>query len=108
VSDEPNLTARAGLSLESRIKHLIVEALALDDVTPDEIVTEDPLFVEGLGLDSIDALELALAIHKEFGVKTAPDDERNREIFYSVASLAEFIRTAPKEGAPAEPAEGTG
>jgi acyl carrier protein len=84
--------------LESQLKHLIVEALSLDDVTPDEIETDAPLFVEGLGLDSIDALELALAIHKKFGVKTAPDDERNRQIFHSVASLAEFIRTERAAG----------
>jgi acyl carrier protein len=79
-------------SLEDRLKKLIVESLALEDVTPEEIETEAPLFVEGLGLDSIDALELALAIHEEFGVKTSPEDERNREIFYSVKSLADFIR----------------
>lgn len=79
-------------SLESRIKHLIVDALMLEDVKPEDIETEAPLFVEGLGLDSIDALELALAIHKEFGVRTEADDERNREIFHSVASLAKFIR----------------
>lgn len=78
-------------SLEDRLKHLIVDALALEDVEPSEIVTEEPLFVEGLGLDSIDALELALAIQEEFGVVTSPDDERNREIFYSVKSLSEFI-----------------
>jgi acyl carrier protein len=79
-------------SLEERLKKLIVESLALEDVTPEEIETDAPLFVEGLGLDSIDALELALAIHEEFGVKTTPEDERNREIFHSVKSLAEFIR----------------
>jgi acyl carrier protein len=79
-------------ALEDRLKKLIVESLALEDVTPEEIDTDAPLFVEGLGLDSIDALELALAIHEEFGIKTAPDDERNREIFYSVKSLADFIR----------------
>ena len=78
-------------SLEDRLKHLIVDALALEDVEPGEIETEMPLFVEGLGLDSIDALELALAIKEEFGVETSPDDERNREIFFSVKSLAEFI-----------------
>ena len=80
-------------SLEDRLKNLIVEALALEDVEPSEIETEDALFVEGLGLDSIDALELALAIQEEFGVATSPDDERNREIFYSVKSLAEFIQS---------------
>lgn len=79
-------------SLEDRLKTLIVESLALEDVDPQEIRTEEALFVEGLGLDSIDALELALAIQEEFGVATSPDDERNREIFYSVKSLADFIR----------------
>ncbi|MFW6051013.1 MAG: phosphopantetheine-binding protein [Myxococcota bacterium] len=84
-------------SLESRLKKLIVESLMLEDVSPDEIETEAPLFVEGLGLDSIDALELALAIHQEFGVKTSPEDERNREIFYSVKSLADFIRSESEQ-----------
>jgi acyl carrier protein len=79
-------------SLEFRLKKLIVEALILEDVKPEDIETEAPLFVEGLGLDSIDALELALAIHQEFGVRTTQGDERNREIFYSVKSLAAFIR----------------
>lgn len=79
-------------SLEDQLKDLIVEALALEDVDPAEINTEEALFVEGLGLDSIDALELALAIQEKFGVATSPDDERNRELFYSVKTLAEFIR----------------
>ena len=79
-------------SIESRLKRLIVEALMLDDVVPEEIEDEAPLFVEGLGLDSIDALELALAVHKEFGVRTSAEDERNREIFFSVKNLSEFIR----------------
>lgn len=90
-------------TLEGQIKKLIVDALMLEDVTPEEIETEAPLFVEGLGLDSIDALELALAIHKEFGVKTSPDDERNREYFHSVASLAKFIRENQGAGESAEP-----
>ncbi len=79
-------------SLEDRLKKLIVETLVLEDVEPSSIETEAPLFGEGLGLDSIDALELALAIHSEFGVRTREDDERNREYYYSVKSLAEFIR----------------
>jgi acyl carrier protein len=88
-------------SLELRLKHLIVESLMLEDVKPEDIETEAPLFVEGLGLDSIDALELALAIHQAFGVKTSPEDERNRQIFHSVKSLAEFIRS--EQGAAASP-----
>jgi len=79
-------------SLEERLKKLVVESLALEDVEPEEINTEEALFVEGLGLDSIDALELALAIQEEFGVVTSPDDERNQELFYSIKSLADFIR----------------
>jgi acyl carrier protein len=80
----------------------------LEDVKPEDIETEAPLFVEGLGLDSIDALELALAIHQQFGVKTSQEDERNRQIFYSVKSLAEFIRAeqsaaAAGAAAPAAP-----
>ena len=78
-------------SLEEQLKHLIVDALALEDVEPGEIETDAPLFVEGLGLDSIDALELALAIQEKFGVAT---------------SLAEFVRaqTGAAPGAAAEPA----
>ncbi len=74
-------------SLEDQLKDLIVEALALEDVDP-----------EGLGLDSINALELALAIQEKFGVATSPDDERNRELFFSVKTLAEFIRAETNAG----------
>lgn len=83
--------------LDLEIKRLIVDTLMLEDVEAEEIETEAPLFGDGLGLDSIDALELALAIHKKFGVKTSPDDERNREYFYSVSSLREFIRANEPE-----------
>lgn len=92
-------------SLELQLKHLIVQSLMLEDIKPENIETEAPLFVEGLGLDSIDALELALAIHQQFGVKTSQEDERNREIFYSVKSLAEFIR-AERRAAAAAASEG--
>lgn len=91
-------------SLEDRVKHLIVDTLMLEDVAPEDIVTDAPLFIEGLGLDSIDALELALAIHKEFGVRTREDDEKNREHFHSVKSLAEFIRAEQAKAATAEAA----
>ena len=84
-------------AIEDRLKKLIVESLALEDVKPEDIDSEAPLFVEGLGLDSIDALELALAIHEEFGVKTSAEDERNRELFFSVKSLADFIRSEKPE-----------
>ena len=76
---------------EAELKSLIVEVLMLEDVTPAEIDSEAPIFGEGLGLDSIDALELALAIGKRYGVRIKADDERNREIFRSVKNLAAFI-----------------
>jgi acyl carrier protein len=81
-------------TLEDRLKKLIVETLALEDVDPASIESEAPLFGEGLGLDSIDALELALAINTEFGVRTQENDPKNREYFHSVKSLAEFVRTS--------------
>jgi acyl carrier protein len=84
--------------LELRIKQVIVDALMLEDVKPEDIKTDAPLFVEGLGLDSIDALELAVALHSEFGIRTKADDERNREIFNSVSSLAKFIQEERDKG----------
>ncbi|MFT6081338.1 MAG: acyl carrier protein [Hyphomicrobiaceae bacterium] len=88
--------------LVARIKEIIVETLALEDVDPTTIETDAPLFGEGLGLDSIDALELALAFHKEFGVRTHENDENNREYYESVASLAKFIAAKQAEGAASE------
>lgn len=87
--------------LEDRLKKLIVDTLALEDVEPASIETDAPLFGEGLGLDSIDALELALAIHKEFGVRTQENDENNREYYFSVASLAKFIQDKQAESSAA-------
>ena len=77
--------------LEAELKRLIVEALVLEDIAPEEIESEAPLFVEGLGLDSIDALELAMALEERFGVKIEDDPDENRRIFASVRSLAEFV-----------------
>lgn len=91
-------------TLEDQLKRLIVDTLALEDVTPESIETDAPLFGEGLGLDSIDALEIALAVHAKFGVKTVANDEKNREYYYSIKSLAEFIRTRQNENGAAQPA----
>jgi len=77
--------------LEAEIKHLIVEALMLEDLRPEEIVSEDPLFVEGLGLDSIDALEIAMALEQRYGVVVGEDPEQNERVFASVRNLAEFV-----------------
>ena len=76
---------------EQKIKETIVAALDLEDLTPADIQTDAPLFGEGLGLDSIDALELGMAVKKTFGVTFASDPAENRKIFYSVKTLADFI-----------------
>jgi acyl carrier protein len=85
------LSPREALELE--IKRIIVEALVLEDVKPADIETSAPLFIEGLGLDSIDALELAMALEERFGVTIGEDPEENREFFASVASLADLVES---------------
>jgi acyl carrier protein len=85
-------------ALQGELKQLIVEALMLEDVRPEQIDTEAPLFGEGLGLDSIDALELAIAIDRRFGVKIEAEDERNKEIFRNVQSLARHIEESRSAG----------
>ena len=72
--------------LVADIKALLVEVLALEDIRPDEIETDAPLFIEGLGLDSIDALELAMALAEKYGVIITDDPERNQAIFASVCT----------------------
>ena len=77
------------LSLE--LKRMIIETLELEDITPDDIEPDAPLFGEGLGLDSIDALELAMVLEERYGVQLGEDPDENREIFHSVQSLANFV-----------------
>jgi len=79
------------MSLENELKELIIEALMLEDVDAGDIDSDEPLFVEGLGLDSIDALELAMAIDKKYGVRIKADDEQNKQIFANVKSLATYV-----------------
>jgi acyl carrier protein len=77
--------------LEREIKVLIVESLKLEGVTPESIDSAAPLFGDGLGLDSIDALELAMALRKRFGVKFEASNAANRETFGSVRNLAAYV-----------------
>ncbi len=79
--------------MELEIKKLIISALSLEDITPDDIDAAAPLFGEGLGLDSIDALELGLALQKRFGVLLSADAQEMRQHFASVEALARFIGT---------------
>lgn len=76
---------------ERELAELIVTALNLEDVAPEDIDPEAPLFKTGLGLDSIDALELALEISKRYGFQLRSDDENNVRIFSSLRSLAQHI-----------------
>lgn len=76
---------------EQVLARLIVETLNLEDVDPAEIDPEDPLFGEGLGLDSIDALELALAITQQYSVQLKVDDEDMKQAFGTLRSMNEFI-----------------
>jgi acyl carrier protein len=78
-------------SFETEIAQLIISCTGLEDVRPEEIDPEAPLFVEGLGLDSIDALEIGVALVKRYGVKLTADNENNRRHFRSVRALAAFV-----------------
>jgi acyl carrier protein len=85
-------------TLISELKTLLIDGLHLEDIQPDDILPDDPLFGEGLGLDSIDALEIAVLLDREYGIKITSDDNRNQAIFESLNSLAAFIaanRTKP-------------
>ncbi len=84
--------------LELEIKNLIIQSLNLEGVTPEGIDPAAPLFVEGLGLDSIDALELAMALRQKYGVRTSADEATNRKVFSSVRSLAEFVASHRQDG----------
>ena len=78
------------LETPNRIKRLIVDSLHLEGIEPEMIEDEAPLFGEGLGLDSVDALELVVALEKEFGIKIK-SQELGSEVFSSVSSLSQFI-----------------
>lgn len=77
---------------EAELASLIVESLHLEDVKPDDIAPEAPLFGTGLGLDSLDMLELSMAIEQKYGVKLRSDDPDNEKIFATLRSLARHIQ----------------
>ncbi len=81
------------MTLEEELKKLIIDVLELEDITPEDINTEEALFIDGLGLDSIDALELGMALKKKYNLKMGTDKEENKKYFYSVKTLADFIRS---------------
>lgn len=78
-------------SLEEEVKNVIIEVLQLEDITPADIDAEAPLFGDGLGLDSIDALELGVALQKRYGITLSADSEETRRHFASVRTLSAMI-----------------
>lgn len=83
-------------ALETEIKGLIISALRLEDLSPADIDSAAPIFGGGLALDSIDALELGVALQKKYGVKMTQDPVENKRHFASVRSLAAFVASQPK------------
>ena len=79
------------IETEQALKELIIEALNLEDLDPEDIDSSAPLFGEGLGLDSIDALELGVAIRHKYGINLDIDSDEIRTHFESVANLALFV-----------------
>jgi acyl carrier protein len=77
--------------LERELKQLLIEVLNLEHISVEQIDSEAPLFGEGLGLDSIDALELGVAIRRKYDVQIDADSEKTREHFASISNLARFI-----------------
>ena len=78
--------------LKQELKEKIIEQLNLEDVSVDEIADSDPLFGDGLGLDSIDALELIVMLDKDYGIKLA-DPKEGKKIFESIETMANYIVT---------------
>ena len=81
-------------ALESELKALIIEALVLEDMTPADLPSGELLFGDGIGLDSLDALEISLALEERYGITVDEDDEENKRRFATVASLAQFVAEA--------------
>lgn len=82
--------------LKTKIKELIVNGLNLEDIKASDIVDDEPLFGEGLGLDSVDALEIGLIIGREFNLTLDSKSVNLKEIFYSINSLAKYIKENAK------------
>ena len=80
------------MELKNEIKDLIIKSLDLEDITIDDIKDDEPLFNDGLGLDSIDALELGMAIKQKYGLTLSADNEEMKKCFYSVKTLADYIK----------------
>lgn len=79
------------MELKNEIKDLIIKSLDLEDITVDDIKDDEPLFNDGLCLDSIDALEIGMALQKKYKLSMDSDKEQNSKYFYSVNTLADYV-----------------
>jgi acyl carrier protein len=86
-------------AVDDEIKRLIIETLQLEEITPAELDAHTPLFGDGLGLDSVDALEIAVALRRRYGIQLSPNSQETRKYFASVRTLAELL-LAHREGGP--------
>ncbi|GGB81032.1 acyl carrier protein [Marinobacterium zhoushanense] len=84
-------------NLQLEVKQMIIDALDLEDIEASEIDDNEPLFVDGLGLDSIDALEIGLALQKRYGIKLKADSDETRKHFASVNALAALIQSQAEQ-----------
>ena len=81
------------MELREELKQLIIDSLALEEITPSDIKDDEPLFNEGLGLDSIDALELGMALKRKYDITLESNKEEKKKYFYSVSTLADFVES---------------
>ena len=84
-------------SLENEIKQLVIETLELEDISVDDIESSEPLFIDGLGLDSIDALELGVALQIRYLIEFQTDAEDNKKHFATIETLAKFVNEQRKD-----------
>jgi acyl carrier protein len=87
------------MDLKRKLKELLIERLKFEDMTPDDIGDDEPLFAGGLGLDSIDALEIVVMLESEFGIRVK-NETSARDHFKTIATLAEFVGSRLTEQAP--------
>lgn len=85
------------MDLKEELKQLIINTLELEDVAVSDISDSEPLFGEGLGLDSIDALELGMAIKRKYNITLSNNKEENKKFFYSIDTLSEFVESKINE-----------
>ncbi len=81
------------MDVREDLKKLIIETLALEEISPEDIKDDEPLFNEGLGLDSIDALELGMALKRKYDITLESNKEENKKYFYSIETLSKLVES---------------